>query len=86
MYVTIESITRQDGSYSVNTFKKETRDEAESSYHSILSAAAKSAHAIHAATLLNAEGYALKNECYKHNAPEPSPVPDIPNDEPEEGE
>lgn len=69
-YVTIESITKQDNTYIVNTFKKETRDEAESSYHSILSSAAKSPHKIHAATMLNEEGYVLKNECYKHEIPE----------------
>ena len=79
MYVTVECITKQDDSFMVNTFKKETRDEAESSYHSILASAAKSTHKIHAATLLNAEGYVLKNECYKHEMiPEP--------EEPKEGE
>ena len=81
MYVTIESITRQDDSYSVNTFKKETRDEAESSFHSILASAAKSTHKIHAATMLNAEGYVLKNECYKHDAPKPEPEPETEGDE-----
>ena len=69
MYVTVESITKQDGTYMVNTFKKESRDEAESSYHSILASAAKSAHKIHAATMLNEEGQKLKSECYKHDAP-----------------
>ena len=68
-YVTVESIVKQDGTYTVNTFKKDTRDEAESSYHSILASAAKSTHKTHAATMLNEEGYALKNECYKHEIP-----------------
>ena len=67
-YVTIESITKQDGSYVINTFKKDTREDAESSFHSILTSAAKSPHKIHAATILNAEGQKIKSECYKHEA------------------
>lgn len=66
MYVAIESITKKDGTYTVSTFKKENRNDAEAAYHSILTSAAKSEHPIHAATLLNEEGYALRNECYKH--------------------
>ena len=85
-YTTVESITKQDGTYSVNTFKKETKDEAESSYHSILTSAAKSPHKIHAATLLNPEGKELKSECYKHEPPAPEPEPEPEEPEEEEGE
>lgn len=67
-YVAIELITKQDDSFSVNTFKKTSRDDAESAYHSILTSAAKSAHKIHAAVILNPEGQKLKSECYKHEA------------------
>lgn len=70
MYVAIELITKQDDTFSVNTFKKETRDEAESAYHSILTSAAKSAHKIHAAVILNPEGQRIKGECYKHEVSE----------------
>ena len=70
MYVAVELITKQDDTFSVNTFKKETRDEAESAYHSILSSAAKSAHKIHAAVILNPEGQRIKGECYKHEVSE----------------
>lgn len=38
-------------------------------------------NAIHAASILNPEGKLLKNECYKHDAPQPEP-----NNEPKEGE
>ena len=79
-YVTIESITKQDGTYSINTFKKDTRDEAEKAYHSILTSAATSAHKVHAATILNGEGKLMRTECYKHEAPEPEP------EEPKEGD
>jgi len=89
-YVAIESVTKPDGTYAVNTFKKETRDEAEKAYHSILSVAATSKNLIHAATILNPEGKALKSECYKHDPePEPEPQPEptpepTPDPEPEQ--
>lgn len=79
-YVTIESVTKQDGTYTVSTYKKETRDEAEKAYHSILTVAATSAHKVHAATILNEEGILMRTECYKHDAPEPEP------EEPKEGD
>ena len=87
-YVAIESVTKQDGTYSVSTYKKETREEAESAYHSILTVAAKSTNAIHAATLLNPEGQQMKAEYYKHNppAPEPEPTPEPEPEESKEGE
>ena len=86
-YVAIESVTKQDGTYTVSTYKKETRDEAEKAYHSILSVAATSNNLIHAATILNPEGKALKSECYKHEPepePQPEPTPEpTPDPEPE---
>ena len=79
MYVAIESVTKQDGTYQVSTYKKETRDEAEKAYHSILAVAATSANRIHAATILNPEGKLIKSECYKHDPPEPEPEPEPEN-------
>ena len=73
MYVAIELVTKQDGTFSVTTYKKETRDEAEKAFHSILAVAATSKNIIHAASILNPEGKLLKSECYKHEAPEPEP-------------
>ena len=69
MYVAIEQKLKQDGTYEVSTFKKETRDEAEKAYHSILSSAAVSVHPVHSAAIMNPEGKLLKSECYKHDAP-----------------
>ena len=80
MYVTIELITKQDDTFTVNNFKKETREEAESAYHSILTSAAKGSHKIHAAVILNPEGKLLRSECYKHEAPEPEPEEEVNSD------
>ena len=77
-YLAVEQKEKQDGTYEVSTFKKETRDEAEKAFHSILAVAATSDHLVHSASILNPEGKLLKSECYKH---EPAPVP---NEEPKE--
>jgi len=82
MYVAIELVTKQDGTFTVSTYKKETRDEAEKAFHSILVVAATSTNLVHSASILNPEGKLLKNECYKHEPkPETKPV-----EEPEGGE
>lgn len=70
-YVAVEQKLKIDGSYEVSTFKKETRDEAERAFHSILSGAATSEHPVHSACILNPEGKLLKTECYKHEPPAP---------------
>ena len=78
-YLAVEQKIKKDGTYEVSTFKKDTRDEVEKAYHSILASAAMSEHPIHSASILNPEGYVLRNECYKH--------PVEPEEEPkEEGE
>ncbi len=69
MYVAIELKTKVDGSFEVSTFKKETREEAEKSYHSILSVAATSEHPVHAAVVLNEYGSVIRSEHYKHEVP-----------------
>ena len=79
MYVAVEQKVKQDGTYEVSTFKKDTRDEAERAFHSILANAAVSEHLIHSACVLNPEGKILKTECYKHD-----PIPEEPAEEPEE--
>ena len=66
MYVAVEQKVKADGSYEVSTFKKDTRDEAEKAFHSILASAATSEHPVHSACVLNPEGKMLKSECYKH--------------------
>jgi len=85
MYVAIEQKVKLDGTYETSKYNKETRDEAERAFHSILAVAATSEHLIHSATILNAEGQMIKTECYKHAAPAPEPEPEEePAEEPEE--
>lgn len=86
MYVAIELRTDFDGKFTVSTYKKETRDEAEKAFHSILTGAATSATLAHAAAIMNQEGQVLKTECYKHNPPEPQPKPDIEPETANEGD
>lgn len=81
MYLAIELKQKADGTMEVSTFKKETRDEAEKSFHSILAVAAVSTHPVHSAVIMNPEGVTLKRETYKHVQPEPEPEP---AEEPEE--
>ena len=69
MYVAVEQKLKLDGTYEVSTFKKETRDEAEKAFHSILATAATSTNPVHSACILNPEGKLLKSECYKHEIP-----------------
>jgi len=80
-YVAVELVTKQDDTFIVSTYKKETRDEAEKAFHSILSVAATSTNKYHSAAILNPEGKLLKSECYKHD-----PLATKPEEEPKEGE
>lgn len=70
MYAALEIKETVDGTMTVDRFVKETRDEAERAYHSILSGAATSTHPIHSAMIINPEGKTLKSECYKHEQKE----------------
>ena len=70
MYVAVEIKEKKDGTMEVSTFKKETREQAEKAYHSILATAADSEHPIHSAVILNAEGQRIKGDCYKHQQAE----------------
>lgn len=72
MYVAVELVTKQDRTFTVSTYKKDTRDDAEKAYHSILAVAATSANPIHSAVILNPEGKLLRTECYKHDIPAPN--------------
>ena len=70
MYIAVEIKEKTDGSVEVSTYKKETREEAEKAFHSILAVAAVSTHPVHSALILNTEGATLKKECYKHEVTE----------------
>jgi cation transport ATPase len=65
-YVAIELVEKADGSFTVSTYKKDNKEEAEKAFHSILSVAAVSTHPVHSAVILNPEGQKIKSECYKH--------------------
>ena len=65
-YIIIEIQTAQDGTVSTLVNTKDTRNEADSTFHSILAAAAISELPSHAAILMTADGNPLRNECYRH--------------------
>lgn len=50
------------------------RQKAESTYHSVLAAAAVSDTMSHAAILFSTDGFPVLNQCYKHVAPAEAPT------------
>ena len=69
MYAALEIKETQEGVMTVDRYVKETREEAERAFHSILASAAISSYKTHSAMIINPEGATLKKECYKHAAP-----------------
>lgn len=68
MYIVLEIQTNADGTVTtLPPIIKATREEAESSYHSILSFAALSPLPMHAAVLMTNEGIVLDRKSYTHN-------------------
>ena len=65
-YLTIEIQTSADGTVSNLVTAHDTRLAAESTYHTILAAAAISQLPCHAAMLVTSEGYPVAYESYKH--------------------
>lgn len=65
-YVVIELQTNGDGSVANITTAYDTRNAAESAYHTILAAAAISALPMHAAALLSSDGTLIDSYCYEH--------------------
>ena len=65
-YIVIELQTMQDGSVANIVTTKDTRNEAESTFHSILAAAAISNLPCHSATMLTSDGFLLATEKYEH--------------------
>jgi len=72
MYAALEIKLKADGTMTVDKYVKETREEAERAFHSILSGAATSEHPVHSAMIINPEGQTLKHECYKHEPAAPA--------------
>lgn len=69
MYVVIELQKNGDSIANIVT-SHDVRDDAESKYHQILSAAAISTVELHSAVMLNENGNPIKHEVYKHEAEE----------------
>ena len=65
-YLVIEIQTAQDGTVSNLVSAYDTRNEAESAYHTVLAAAAVSELPCHAAVLMTNEGFVLDSKCYRH--------------------
>ena len=70
MYIILEIQTFADGTVSLLTTTKATKQEAESKYHSILSFAAVSSLPVHAASLLTNEGREIYHQSYTHEGGE----------------
>lgn len=66
MYIVIELQTNADGAVGNLVYQYNSRDEAESKFHSILAAAAISALPVHAAVMLTNAGTMVKSEYYRH--------------------
>lgn len=68
MYIVIEIQTSNTVATLVNSY--EDRNQAESKYHQILTAAALSSVPKHSAVLMNDEGQTIKDETYIHEVTE----------------
>lgn len=68
MYIVIEIQTSTTVATLVNSY--EDRNQAESKYHQILTAAALSSVPKHSAVLMNDEGQTIKDETYIHEVTE----------------
>ena len=76
--------------YAYDVDATKARLKAESTFHTILAAAAISELQSHSATLLTSDGRAIMNQCYRHALPTPEPEePEVepvePEPEPEPG-
>ena len=87
MYIVFEIQTNSDGTIGTLVYSFTDKNQAESKYHAVLTAAAISNLPKHACVMMSEEGFFLKSECYMHSEaqPEPAPTPEPEEDE-EEGE
>ena len=67
MYILVELQTNKDNQVASLVTKKNTREEAESAYYSVLAAAAVSEIPLHACMLMSNEGFPIMHECFHHN-------------------
>lgn len=66
MYYIVEIQKSEDGSCTHLVQTADTRNEAESKYHTVLSFAAVSTLAAHSAIVFSDEGFPIFNQCYRH--------------------
>ena len=85
-YYIIEIQQYADLSYGHIVHWATTRNEAESKYYAVLSAAAVSDLPSHSATLIDSEGTFVMSRCYHHEQPAPEPVETTPEPVTEEPE
>lgn len=67
-YLVIEIQTNADGTVGNIVTAHDTRNAAESAFHSVLAAAAVSNLPMHAAVLLASDGSLIDSRCYEHDA------------------
>lgn len=65
-YIVIELQTAANGSVANIVTSHDTREQAESKYHTILAAAAVSSVPCHAAVIVDSEGGFIGARCYQH--------------------
>lgn len=65
-YIVLEVQTNPDGTVGTLIFSFDDINEAESKYHSVLSAAAISTLPFHVAFMLKNDGYVIKSDGYQH--------------------
>ena len=66
MYIVTELQTNVDGTVGILNSTFADREQAESTYHSILASAAISALPCHAAVMYSEEGFPLLHQAYRH--------------------
>jgi hypothetical protein len=74
-YIVLEIQTNNDGTIGTIITSFDTRNQAESQYHLVLSSAAVSKLPMHSASMLTSDGKMLACQSYTH-AVEPEPTPE----------
>lgn len=67
-YIILETQTTKDGAVGTLINAYDSKNEAESKYHTVLAAAAISALKKHCAFMLNDSAQVIKSECYEHES------------------
>ncbi len=81
-FIVSEVQTTVEGTVAILNHTKDTRNEADSTYYSILASAAISQLPSHGAIMYTNEGGYIMGQAYTHAQPEPEPEPE-PSPEPE---